>query len=35
MRFDTIFSAHLPENIRVQCGAFKKALHERSPEIVP
>lgn len=33
MRFDTIFSAHLPENIRVQCGV-KKALHERSPEMI-
>jgi hypothetical protein len=34
MRFDTIFSAHLPENLCVQCGAFKKALHQCSPEMI-
>ena len=34
MRFDSIFSATQTGPLRVQCAAFKKALHERSPDTV-
>ena len=34
MRFDAISSELLPESIRTQCISLKKALHERSPDMI-
>ena len=34
MRFDAISAALPPGPLRVQCSALKKALHERSPDMV-